>query len=251
MDDDGVHIRFRDYGHVNPGRLSDVRRGMFDETWADRRPSRRHGDEWEATVRMDPDAYFGPEWDTTPIHGAVALASLDDPTVPSPDFAGRDADPAETIEDGDMWMLDEHGQPEPVGNGVDPFDPRETDRMRRDFIEDRMDAQTEALGPLPRHVDHAWRECYGAMFDGALKARRERVEYDVGGSLRSPDMIGEPGQAELARAAARSRSVELRDAALDSGLLDMGDVYRLADDPEPLVAAHARRILRWDASHVA
>lgn len=89
------------------------------------------------------------------------------------------------------------------------------------------------------------------MFDGALKARRERVEYDVGGSLRSPDMIGEPGQAELARAAARSRSVELRDAALDSGLLDMGDVRRLADDPEPLVAAHARRILRRDASPVA
>ena len=52
-------------------------------------------------------------------------------------------------------MLDEHGQPEPVGNGVDPFDPRETDRMRRDFIEDRMDAQTEVLGALPRHVDHA------------------------------------------------------------------------------------------------
>ena len=44
VDDDGVHIRFRDYGHVNPGRLPDVRRGMFDETWADRRPSRRHGD---------------------------------------------------------------------------------------------------------------------------------------------------------------------------------------------------------------
>ena len=44
VDGDGVHIRFRDYGHVNPGRLSDVRRGMFDETWADRRPSRRHGD---------------------------------------------------------------------------------------------------------------------------------------------------------------------------------------------------------------
>lgn len=70
-------------------------------------------------------------------------------------------------------------------------------------------------------------------------------------TLRSPDMIGEPGQAELARAAARSRSVELRDAALDSGLLDMGDVYRLADDPEPLVAAHARRLLRRDASPVA
>lgn len=82
---------------------------------------------------------------------AYALAALDDPTVPSPDFA----DPAETIRDGDTWMLDEHGQPEPVGNGVDPFDPRETDRMRRDFIEDRMDAQTEVLGPLPRHVDHA------------------------------------------------------------------------------------------------
>lgn len=89
------------------------------------------------------------------------------------------------------------------------------------------------------------------MFDGALKARRERVEYDVGGSLRSPDIIGEPGQAELARAAARSRSVELRDAALDSGLLDMSDVRRLADDPEPLVAAHARRILYGDAYHVA
>lgn len=251
VDDDGVHIRFRDYGRVNPGRLSDVRRGMFDETWADRRPSRRRGDEWEATVRMDPDAYFGPEWDTTPIHGAVALASLDDPTVPSPDFAGRDADPAETIRDGDMWMLDEHGQPEPAGNGVDPFDPRETDRMRRDFIEDRMDAQTEALGPLPRHVESSYREYYGGMFDRALRERRERVEYDVGGSLRSPDMTGEPGQAELARAAARSRSIELRDAALDSGLLDMSDVRRLADDPEPLVAAHARRILRRDASPVA
>lgn len=86
---------------------------------------------------------------------AYALTALDDPTVPSPDFAGPDADPAETIRDGDTWMLDEHGQPEPVGNGVDPFDPRETDRMRRDFIEDRMDAQTEVLEPLPRHVDHA------------------------------------------------------------------------------------------------
>ena len=44
VDGDGVHIRFRDYGHVNPGRLLDVRRGMFDETWTDRRPSRRRGD---------------------------------------------------------------------------------------------------------------------------------------------------------------------------------------------------------------
>lgn len=89
------------------------------------------------------------------------------------------------------------------------------------------------------------------MFDQALKTRREQVEYDAGGSLRSPDMIGEPGQVELAHAAARSGSVELRDAALDSGCLDMDDIRRLADDPEPLIASHARRILGRDASQTA
>lgn len=250
VDDDGVHIRFRDYGRVNPGRLSDVRRGMFDETWADRRPSRRRGDEWEATVRMDPDAYFGPEWDTTPIHGAVALASLDDPTVPSPDFAGRDADPAETLENEDMWEFDQHGEATPA-YGVDPFDEREAERLRRDFVLDRMDAQEEHLGPLPRYIQNPYQRHYENMFDKALDARRQRIEYTVGGSLRSPDMRDMPGQVELAYAAARSGSVELRDAALDSGLLDMSDVRRLADDPEPLVAAHARRILYGDASHVA
>ena len=172
-------------------------------------------------LRVD-DGVFGRYWDATPVWGAVFLAALDDPSKPCPDWDGRVEGVREYAED--------------------PFDERDTRAWRSGFIQDQIDLQTETLGPLPRGIRAAYEREYGAMFDRALKARRERIETTVGGMLRSPD-TPDAEAAAIASMAARSGSVELRDAALDSGLLPARDVRRLAYDPEPIVASHARRIL--------
>ena len=211
-----------DHGRVTDHRIGDARRGMFDEAWASARPSRRDGTEWEAVVRSVDDGVFGRYWDATPVWGAVFLAALDDPSKPCPDWDGRVEGVREYAED--------------------PFDERDTRAWRSGFIQDQIDLQTETLGPLPRGIRAAYEREYGAMFDRALKARRERIETTVGGMLRSPD-TPDAEAAAIASMAARSGSVELRDAALDSGLLPARDVRRLAYDPEPIVASHARRIL--------
>ena len=252
VDDDGVRVRVRDYGRIPDHRIGDARRGMFDEAWASVRPARRQSTEWEAVVRMDDAALFGPQWDATPVWGAMYLTVLDDPSKPCPDWDDRDSLPG-MIEERDPWRIGDNDGIEGVDRYADDlFDDRAADRWRREFVADQTDLQEETLGPLPRRIRAAYEHEYGVMFDRALKERRVRVESLVGGMLRSPDALADnPMRYGIAATAARSRSVELRDAALDSGLLDMGDVRRLADDPEPLVAAHARRILYGDASHVA
>lgn len=247
VDDDGVHVRIRDYGRIPDHRIGDARRGMFDEAWASNRPSRRYGTEREATVRPD-DTPFGPQWDATPVWGAMWLTVLDDPSKPCPDWDDRDSLPG-VIEGYDPWSIGDDDAVEGVDRYADdPFDARTADRWRREFTADQTDLQEETLGPLPQSLRTAYEREYNAMFDRALKERRERVETVVGGTLRSPDMPAtDMMRYDVAPMAARSGSIELRDAALDSGLLDMDDVRRLAADPEPLVAAHARRILHGDA----
>ena len=60
-------------------------------------------------------------------------------------------------------MLDGRGNVQPTPVGVDLFDEREAERLRRDFVADRMDAQTENLGPLPAtskaHTSGTTRPC--------------------------------------------------------------------------------------------
>lgn len=176
-----------DRGRIPDHRIGDARRAMFDEAWAPARPSRRDGTEREAVVRSVDDGVFGRYWNATPVWGAVFLAALDDPSKPCPDWDGRDGLP-DGIADRDPWLIADDGRVEGVREyAEDPFDERDTRAWRSGFIQDQIDLQTETLGPLPRGIRASYEREYGAMFDRALKARRERIETTVGGMLRSPD----------------------------------------------------------------